>query len=172
MSITKSARQTRAAVLLLGASLTLGSACGDVLRRAPIMVAHASLAAGQTIGQLQRTVKQLTKTADNPNGVIPPAAALSAQTTLLRINADLEPVPPLLRAIDAAQKAGAVDPNQVIQAITILQRVSGDLSIVVAGVPITDATAQVLELVKTGQTTITTLLVELGRVQGALGRSS
>lgn len=172
MSSTKLSTSTRAAVLLLAASLLLAPACGDVLRRAPVMVAHASLAAGQTIGQLQRTVKQLTRTADNQNGVIPPAAALSAQTTLLRINADLEPVPALLRAIDAAQKVGTVDPNQVIQAITILQRVSGDLSIVVAGVPLTDATAQVLALVKTGQTTITTLLVELGRVQGALGRST
>lgn len=163
--------QTLTAVFL-ALSLVLAPACGDALRRAPVLVGQASLSAGQTIGQLQRTVKQLTRTRDNPNGVIPADVALRTQEGVLRINADLEPVPGLLRAIDMAQKAGTPDPNQIIQAITILQRVSADLSIVVAGVPVSETTAQVLSLIKSGQTTITTLLIQLARIQGAMGGAS
>jgi hypothetical protein len=163
-SVTK----TMGVLLVCALSLSMLSACGGGMKRAPVLVAQASLAAGQTIGQLQRTIKSLTQTSDG-QGVIPVRVALNAQQTLLDLNGNLELVPPLLRSIDAAQQSGTVDQSQVIQAITLLQKVSADLSIVVAGIPLNDATKQVLTLIQSGQTTVTTLLVQLGKIQAAFG---
>jgi hypothetical protein len=154
-------------VALLISSLMF-TACASGGKRAPVLVGQASLAAGQTIGQLQRTIQQLTRTRDEP-GTIPTHVALQAQETLLRVNAKLDLVPPLLRSIDAAQQTGNPDQSQVMQAIDLLQKVSADLSIVVAGIPLSDGTKQVLALIQSGQTTITTLLVQLGKIQAQFG---
>jgi hypothetical protein len=159
--------KTLVVLLAAGMSMTTLSACGGGMKRAPVLVGQTTLATGQTIGQIQRAIKSLTRSDTNPKGVISPENALIAQEALLKLNTQLEPVPALLRAIDVAQQTGNVDQSQVLQAIDMLQKVSADLSIVVAGIPLSDATKQIMTLVQTGQTTVTTLLVQLGKIQAA-----
>lgn len=155
-----------ASVLIMGLAL-FGAGCAGVMR-APELVAQAGEATAISIGTLQTSIASLTKTSTNPQGVIPADVALRAQTGLLTVNTSLKPLPDILRAIDLAQKTGNPDASLIQQALSILQAVSGDLSIVVAGIPVNDATKQILDAVVAGQRTVTTLLIQLGRLSAGV----
>jgi len=148
------ARLTRP--ILLAVLLTF-AACST--HRAPVMVGHVGLSVATAVGQLQVALQQLQQT-----GVLPARDALVAQEALLRVNAHLAILPPLLRVIDTASDPTASD---LERALAALQAASRELSIVVAGVPVSDATARVLTLVQTAQQTITTLTIEIAKIQGA-----
>lgn len=144
--------------LVLACSL----ACTTAGNRAPILVAQSGLAVSQSISQVSTAAEQLQKAS-----VLPAAANLRVQETLLAINGKLKPLPDLLRTIDAAQKAGQSGGTTVDQAIGILQVVSTDLSGVLAGVPVAETTKALIELVRAAQTTVTNVLVEVARIKGA-----
>ena len=156
------------ASLMIALVLFAAGCSAGALQRAPEMVGAAGEATAISIGTLQTSIASLTKTSTNPQGVIPSDVALHAQNGLLSVNTGMKPLPGILRAIDLAQQNGSPDASLIQQALTILQAVSGDLSIVVAGIPVNDATRQILDAVVAGQRTVTTLLVQLGRLSAGV----
>lgn len=154
------AGRIKAAAVLMALALT-GSACAA--KRAPVLVGQAGLGVAQSIGHLQVAAKQLSDAS-----VLSPTAAIVVQQKLLIANDKLQPLPDWLRLIDHAQQAGLETDGTVIdQALAVLQSVGQDLSTVLAGVPYSDATAQLIDLVRQAQQTVQAVLVNLGRVKGA-----
>ena len=137
---------------------------GCVARSVPVLVAQSALGTAQAIGQVQVAAEQLHRA-----GALTTPQALTVQQQLLRVNAKLEALIPLLRAIDRVQQAGA--PVGVSEVDAILQAViavSQDLSLVVAGVPVAETTRSLLELVRAAQQAVATTLVEIARLRAAL----
>jgi hypothetical protein len=134
--------------------------CTSATQRAPILVAQTGLAVARSIGELSAAVKQLQQAS-----ILPAAAALRLQETLLAINTKLEPLPGILRTIDAAQTAGDAAQTDVDRAIAVLQVVSADISTVLVGVPVAETTKVLIDLVRTAQTTVSTVLVEIARLK-------
>jgi hypothetical protein len=127
------------APLALWAMLSTGCA----LHRAPVLVGQGGLAAAQTIHQLQDAVKGLADA-----HILTISQAISTENALLQANDILKPLPGLLRAIDAAEKANQPDQPLIDQALSILNSVSLQMSVVINGVPLSDATKQALALAK------------------------
>lgn len=111
--------------------------------RAPVLVGQGGLAAAQTIHELQSAVKQLADA-----HVLPVNQAITAESALLQANDILRPLPALLRAIDAAEKANQPDQPLIDQALSLLNSVSLQMKVVINGVPVSDATKQLLDLAK------------------------
>jgi len=146
--------------LLLVLTLILPfNACAG--HKAPILVASSALATAQGIERLSAAGKQLTDAA-----VLPPAVALGFQQKLLSANEKLKPLPDLLRTIDRLQVAGESTASNTDRAIAILQVVGQDISVVVAGVPVSQATDALIDLVRAAQKTIQDILIEVSRIQG------
>lgn len=137
------------------------SGCASAGTRAPILVGQSGVAITQIIGQLSDAGAALQKA-----GTLPTAAALHFQEALLSVNTKLKPVPDALRAIDAAQKAGTATTGPVDQVLAILQAVAPELATLLAGVPIDATTKALIDLVRTAQTTVQTVLVEVARLKG------
>lgn len=149
--------------LLLSVLLLVGSiGCTPGQARAPILIGQSGLALAQSIEQIRQATASLEAAK-----VLPTAAALRVTETLLVINNQLRPLPDLLRAIDAAQKAGQPTQNDLDRALAIVQAIGPTLSTVVAGLPVEPTTAALIELVRTAQTSVQTLLVEIARLKGA-----
>jgi hypothetical protein len=137
-------------------------------RQAPVFVAQGGVVAAKTVGSLSDTIDQLT----TPRGPISKEIALQAQERLLQVNNGLKKLVPILRSIDAAQQAGNPELSQLEQALKLLEAVSSDLSLVVAGIPVSSSTADILKAVQEGQKAITTVLAEVARIQGVIRGSS
>ena len=146
-------------VLILAATLSTGASCPGGAR-APILVAQSGVALTASIGQISEAASALTKA-----NVLPAASALQLQERLLTLNTALKPLPDLLRTIDAAQKAGQSPAGDVERALAILQVVSPQISVLLAGVPIAASTQQIITLVRTAQQTITTVLLEVAKLR-------
>lgn len=137
------------------------TACSSAGNKAPILVANVGLGVAQSIGQISAATKQLNEAAG-----LPTASALRIQEGLLAVNTKLTPLPGILRAIDAAQKAGGTAPgNNVDAALAILEAVSGDVATLLAGVPVNDTTKALIELVRAAQKTTTTVLIEVAKLK-------
>jgi len=147
----------RFVVPLIIAALFMPACAGN---RAPQLVGESGLAIAQSIGQLQTMVKQLTDAK-----VITTDVALRSQEVLLRANDRVKQLPPLLRTIDKLQQANASAATPVEQAIAILQIVGQDISVVIAGVPIGDATAKLIDLVRASQLVVQTTLEQVSRLR-------
>lgn len=147
------------AAIVLGVLAVNAQACAG--NKAPVLVGQSGLAVAQSIGQLQTTVKQLTDAK-----VIPATAALRAQELLLAVNERIKPLPELLRTVDRIQQAGQSTTVPVDQAIAILQVVGQDLSTVLAGVPVGEATAKLIDLVRASQMVVQTTLTEVAKLKG------
>lgn len=160
MGSPASAVGPRLAVLVVLALLAQGCAA----RSAPVVVAQAALGAAQAVGQLQLAAEQLHRA-----GSLDTRTALAVQERLLRVNARLGEIVPVLRALDRVQQAGApVTVAEVEVALSMVIAVSQELSLVVAGVPVSDATRQLLEAVRVAQQAVATTLVEIARLRAAL----
>lgn len=142
------------------APLTLPG-CASAGQKAPVLVGQSGVAVAQIIGQLSEAGAALQKA-----GTLPATAALHFQETLLSVNTKLRPVPDALRAIDAAQKAGTSTTGQVDAVLAVLQAVAPELATLLAGVPIDATTKAVIDLVRTAQGTVQTVLVEVARLRG------
>lgn len=155
--------RTPARRLVLAVALALAlPACAA--RSVPVLVAQSALGTAQAVGQLQVAAEQLHRA-----GALTTPQALAVQQQLLRVNAKLEALLPLLRAIDRVQQAGApVGVSEVDAILSAVIAVSQDLSLVVAGVPVAETTRSLLELVRTAQQAVATTLVEVARLRAAL----
>lgn len=149
------------AITAIAAAIALASGCASAGQRTPVLVGQSGVALAQTIGRLSEAGAALEKA-----GSLPPAAALHFQEALLTINNNLKPVPNALRAIDAAQKAGTGVGSQVDQVLAVLQAIAPELSSLLAGVPIDATTKALIELVRTSQAAIQSVLVEVARLKG------
>lgn len=148
-----------AAILVV---LALGVGCAA--RSVPVLVAQSALGTAQAIGQVQVAAEQLHRA-----GALTTPQALAVQQQLLRVNAKLEALLPLLRAIDRGQQAGApVGVSEVDAVLQAVVAISEELSLVVAGVPIADTTRQLLDLVRAAQQAVATTVVEIARLRAAL----
>lgn len=136
------------------------SACAG--NRAPQLVGESGLAVAQSIGQVQATVKQLTDAK-----VLPPEVALRAQDILIIANDRVKQLPALLRTIDKLQQADASPATQVDQAIAILTIVGQDISVVVAGVPVGEATAKLIDLIRASQLVVSSTLAQVAKLKEA-----
>lgn len=151
-----------AALLVIAIALAplVSVGCTAAGKRAPILVAQTGLGVAKTIGAISDAGKALQQAS-----VLPAATALKLQEGLLKINTALAPLPNALRAIDNAQKAGSTANNDVDKALAILQVVGGDLTTLLAGVPVNNLTEALIGLVKTAQTTVQTVLIEVARLK-------
>lgn len=148
------------------AALALALASGCAARSVPVVVAQAALGTAQAVGQVQVAAEQLHRA-----GALTTAQALQVQERLLRVNARLGEIVPVLRALDRVQQAGApVTVAEVEVALSMVIAVSQELSLVVAGVPVSDATRQLLEAVRVAQQAVATTMVEIARLRAALER--
>lgn len=143
-------------------ALTVISAPACAGKKIAVVVGQAGLSVTQGIGQLQVTTKQLTD-----SGVIPAPVALKVQEKLLALNDKAKPLPDILRRIDALSKAGSVDGTLVDQAISVLTVLATDMSVVIQGVPVSDAAKALLDVVVATQKTIATTLIEIAKLKGA-----
>ncbi len=141
--------------------IALLSAAGCAGNKAPIVVGNSAVAVANSIGALNQAGKQLTDAA-----VIAPAVNLRLQQVLLAANDKLKPLPDILRTIDHLQTAGSSTASETDRAIAILQVVGQDISIAIAGVPVSDATAKLIELVRAAQQTVQTVLVQVAQIRG------
>lgn len=147
---------SRSLTLLL--VLSFSAAC---VHNPPILVGQSALAAADSIGKLSTAAKQLEQAA-----VLPPAAALNFQRALLAVNDKLLPLPDILRTIDRLQKAGSSSASETDRAIAILTVAGQDISVVVAGVPVSDATKALIDLIRAAEQTIQSVLVEVAKIRG------
>jgi len=147
------------AALLVAALLSTAASCPT---KPVTLIGESGLAVAVAIGHVQGAVRQLTDA-----GAIPPATALAIQSQLLRVNSRLEFLPNALRAADALLTAGSSADEPLDQAVAILRLVSRDLSIVVAGVPISMVTQPLLDLTVAAQETVVTTLVAVAKLRGA-----
>lgn len=141
------------------AAALIGTGCAG--HRAPILVGQAGLATAQSIEKLSDAGKQLQQA-----GVLPVAAALGFQERLLQVNEKLKELPNILRTIDRLQEAGNPTAGEVDRAVAVLTVVSQDVSVVIAGVPLSEATGQLITLVRAADKTISDILVGVAQIRG------
>lgn len=144
--------------LSLVLALSSGACAG---KRIPILVGNSAVAVADVIGQLNVVGKQLTDAS-----VIAPTVNLHFQQTLLAANNKMKPLPDILRTVDRLQKASQPTGSETAQAIAILTVVGQDISVVIAGVPVSDSTKVLIELIRSAQQTVQTVLIEVGKIQG------
>jgi len=148
-------------VLIVGCLFAVSvTGCSDAAKRAPVLVAQSGVALTGSIGQVSDAAAALQKAS-----ILPAAAALQLQEGLLAVNSALKPLPDILRTIDAAQKAGAAQQGDVEKAIAILQAVSPQISVLLAGVPVNETTKQIIALVRAAQATVTSVLLEVAKLR-------
>lgn len=136
-------------------------ACSGAAKKAPIFVANSAVATADIIGQLNNAGRSLQQAS-----VITPDVNLHFQQLLLTANDKLKPLPDILRAIDNLQKVGQPAASETERAIAILTAIGQDISVVVQGVPLSDATKALIDLIRTAQQTIDTVLVEVAKIRG------
>jgi len=146
--------------IFLSSALVVTPAC-SATHQAPILVGQTALAVASSIERLSITGRQLQEAA-----ILTPAAALGFQRALLAVNTQLQPLPDLLRTIDALQQAGASTTSQVDRAIAILSVAGQNISVVIAGVPLSETTEVLIGLVRTAQKTVTDVLIEVAKIKG------
>lgn len=141
--------------------LALAISAGACRHNAPLLVGQGALAVAQSIETLSNAGKQLQEAA-----VLPTAVALGFQERLLVVNDKLKPLPDILRTIDRLQEAGDPMNTEAERAIAILTVVSQDISVVIAGVPVSDASKQLIDLVRAADQTVSAVLTQVARVRG------
>lgn len=145
-------------IALILTLLTVPACAGN---RAPILVGNAAVAVADSIGQLSEAGRQLQEA-----GVLPVAVALGFQEKLLAANERLKPLPDILRTVDDLQKAGSSTTEPVDRAIAILTVVGQDISVVIGGVPASEATGRLIDLVRAAQQAVSGVLVEVAKIRG------
>lgn len=148
-----------ALVLVLSLS---ASGCGETTRRAPLLVADAATASTKGVLAIGQAISGLEK-AQN----IATPLALGIQRQLLSANTRLEGIVPILVTIQKAQEAGQVPAlSDIERALNVLQAVSPDLSTLLVGVPVSEATKVLIGVVQNAQKLINTVMVEVATLKG------
>lgn len=151
----------RAFTLLVALALASATVTGCAGNKAPVLVAQSAVAMADVIGQVSAAGKTLTDAS-----VLTPAINLGLQKTLLEINEKMKPLPDLLRTVDRLQTAGSASATETDRAIAILTVIGQDVSVVIGGVPVSDATKVLIDLVRAAQKTVSTVLVEVSKIRG------
>jgi hypothetical protein len=94
------------ALLLYAAILVTSIACATAAKKAPVIVAQASIGLTRSIDAISHAGAELQK-----QNLLPTALALKLQTDLKKVNDELKPLPDYLVAVDNAQKAGLLRPR-------------------------------------------------------------
>lgn len=135
-------------------------------KRAPILIGQVGLGIAQTIGGLG---PELVKLEQAQPPLLSKEAALAAHKVLFEVNDQLKPLPDILDAINAAQQAGGTaGASDLDQALAILTAISPRLGDVLAGVPLVEASASFVKLVRAAQDSVSKTMIEVARIQGAL----
>lgn len=147
-------------IVILALTLALGgTACAG--HKVPILVGQSALATAQSIERLSDAGRQLEQAS-----ILPTAVALGFQKQLLAVNDKLRPLPALLETVDRLQQAGSSTIAETDRAIAILTVIGQDISVVVGGVPVSDATRALIDLVRAAQQTIQTVTIEVAKIKG------
>ncbi len=146
-------------ILIFHAVIWLSACAGN---KAPVLVGQIGLATSQSIERVSEGSRQLREA-----GNMPATVDVNVQGALKAINAKLEPLPEILRSIDRLQIANDSTATLTNRAIAILEEVGQDVSVVIAGVPVGQATQKLLELVRAAQKAIQTTMIEVAKIQGA-----
>lgn len=144
--------------LVTVASMGMSKCAG---KNAPVLVGQIGLASSQSIERISNLSRDLRVA-----GSLPVASDVRVQQTLKSINSKLEPLPDILRSIDRLQTANSPTADLTTKAIAILEEVGQDVSVVLAGVPITAATEELVKLIRAAQGTIQQTLVAVAKIQG------
>ena len=144
--------------LALVLAVSLSSCAGNP---APILVANSAVAVADSVAAISNAGKQLQQAA-----VLSVPINTALQQQLLAINTRMQPLPDLLRTIDRLQQAGSMSVSEVEKAIAILQIVGQDISVTIGGVPMSDATKVLIDLVRAAQKTVQTVLIEVAKIRG------
>ena len=153
-------RPTRVAAIIVVALLA-AQACDRPIH---ITVAQSALGLSQSIGQMQIAAEQLQRA-----GALDTRVALSVQEKLLKLSIRVENLLPTLHAIDRLYAANApVTVAEIDAVLQIVIAISNDLSLVVAGVPVAETTAQLLELMRVTQQSVATTLIEIAKLRAIL----
>lgn len=147
---------------LLALAFLLNIGCAG--NAAPVVVAQATLGLAETVGQLQESMVKLHQA-----GVVDARSALKVQQKLLVVNKQIEKIIPYLEAVDRLQKSG-VKPTarEIDKLISDVFSILQELNVVNGEVPVADATKPFLDLYRSLQTTLTTTMIELGRLRVTL----
>ena len=154
-------RRTRGLLRALVGALTLAvitPACAG--HRAPVIVGQTGHTISASVDKVSAAVESLTA-----QKVIPPQTALTIQQNLQAVNARLKPLPGLLRTIEKIQATDTDATDVITQAIAILDIVGQDISITIAGVPISDTTKSLIELIRATTRLIQDTLVEVASIR-------
>lgn len=141
------------------AAALIGGGCAN--HRAPILVGQSALAVSSSIERLSTAGRQLEQAS-----IISAQQALGYQRALLAVNEQMKPLPELLRTVDRLQQAGDSTASETDRAIAILQVVGQDISVVVAGIPVSEATRNLIDLIRAAQKTVSDVLVEVAKIRG------
>lgn len=139
-------------VMLLGGTVTL-IGCGG--KSAPVLVGESAIVTSRFIQEASNAVMSLVPSP------LSPQKALVVQDNLKVANDEIKKLIPVLRAIDAAQKAGDPAQAQVEQALVMAQSIATSLNLSVKGVPLADAAAKLLEVVNNARGAIATVQATL-----------
>lgn len=126
-------------MVVLPLLLSIGLA-GCANRQPVVLVAQGGQTLAGTIGQAQRATAQLVD-----GKVLTPDRAKVIQQHLLDANGKLAPLPDLLIAIDEATQQGRTDAQRIASALAILRSVGIDVDAVIAGLPVGETAANVLQ---------------------------
>jgi hypothetical protein len=151
--------RTRARVAL---ALVLSLTSAACTHKPLVLVAQAGQTLAGSIRQAQVATKQLTEGA-----VLTPRQALPVQRALVRANDRLKPLPDLLIAIDKATQQGQPDAARIAAALDILRAVGVDIDEVVAGLPVGQTAAQVLQAATEARKLIAQITDALARRKSA-----
>jgi hypothetical protein len=146
-----SGEEARRLVGMLLLIATLGvSACAG--RTAPVLIGETGIAASGFIHEASKIAVSL----ETP-GPISKERSLEIQQALGRANMKLRDLPPILRALDAAQKANNPTAPLIEQALDIIAVVSKDLDLSVQGIPVLEVTTQFAALVNQARGAVATV---------------
>lgn len=156
--------------ILLPVALSLSlfgvSACG---KSAPVLVGESAIVASRFIQTASDAVMPLVPQPLSRD------QALAVQDKLEQANNEIKKLIPVLRAIDAAQKAGDPAQANIEQALTMVQNIGTSLNLSVKGVPVAEAAAKLLEIVNNARGAMATIQATLDALKshksGDLGPS-
>jgi hypothetical protein len=141
-------------LIAMAAYAAMGASCDG--NRVVTLTGQTGLAVAQSVDEVRKATTALVD-----QKALTPEQGIAVLERLKAVNAALEPLPGILRLIDVNNP----DLSLVDKALVILENVSQDMSVVIAGVPISGSAQQLVDLIRAAQKTITTTLVEIAKLK-------
>ncbi len=149
-------KQLAVIALLLAAYLPLtASSCDGP--RVVTLTGQSGLAAVNAVDEVRKLTNGLVE-----QKVMTPEQGVMVLERLKVVVDTLQPLPGLLRLIDVNNP----DLSNVEKALVILENASQNMSVVIAGVPLSGTAQKLVDLIRAAQKTITTTLIEVAAVKG------